>query len=479
MASCLKVIYRVGILPSSRLLLSRCLTIDNNGLRVTVKDALVSQPLGKRIRVMGWVRALRKQKDNIFFDLCDGSCFQRLQVVLSSLQLPRDLSYGCSVEVMGELVPSTHSGQYVELKPELVTVCGPCNLETYPIQARKQLPADYLRQYLHLRPRTRTFGSVLRIRNAAVYAIHEFFQKRGFIFISTPIITSNDCEGAGETFNVQAVLNDKDSSSKNYFFENNAFLTVSTQLHLESLASALTKVYTIGPTFRAENSRTRHHLAEFFMLETEMAFVSTVEELIQCIETLVKSVSRCVLDRCPDDVAWLHKHSENKINLPKLLDEDFIRITYTEAVAILQKLSDVPSIKWGQDLLKEHERQLVQYYDGMPVFLMNFPKNIKPFYMKCSDSQPETVDAVDLLVPNVGEICGGSVREHRFDELHTRMEDLKLLNSLKWYLDLRRFGTCAHAGFGLGFDRFLQYFMGISNIKDVVPFPRWPHHCPM
>ncbi|XP_072040724.1 asparaginyl-tRNA synthetase-like isoform X2 [Amphiura filiformis] len=440
----------------------------------------------KRVH-QGWIKSVREQKHVMFLSLHDGSCIDSLQIVAKEHVCTDGIAFGCSVEVRGHLIPSKSKGQKVELSAEEIKVIGPCDNEIYPLKARTRHSADYTRQIPHLRSRTNTFSSLLRIRNSATQAVHAFFQEAGFLQVDTPIITSNDCEGAGETFTVQpanpVVLEDveKNSNDKSgLFFNVPAFLTVSGQLHLEIVASSHQKVYTLGPTFRAENSSSRRHLSEFYMLEVEEAFADSVEDIMKLTEDCVKSVTHKVCNQSQDDVELFHKHVSpgHKDVIDKLLGKPFTVLSYTDAINILEKHRKQFEFdpKWGCDLLKEHEKFLVSHCDNIPVFVVDYPADIKPFYAKSNDD-PSTVAAVDLLVPDVGELVGGTVREDRLDILQQRLDDLKLTDSYQWYLDLRRFGNVPHSGFGLGFERYLQFLLGVEHIRDVIPFPRYAHSC--
>ncbi|XP_064636120.1 asparaginyl-tRNA synthetase-like [Lineus longissimus] len=360
-------------------------------------------------------------------------------------------------------------------------------------------PPDFIRKHQHLRPRTNIFSSLLRIRNTASQALHQYFQENGFCEVHTPIITTNDCEGAGEVFGVEpldrSLVNDLDSAETDemssddegdklkHFFKNPAFLTVSGQLHLETVNGGFSKVYTFGPTFRAENSLTRNHLSEFYMLEAEIAFIYQLEDLMVIMEDLIKKTTETILARSAEDVNLFFKHvsPKKKELVKKMLKSPFMRISYTDAVELLQNKVQKFQFKpeWGEDLKKEHERFLTHYFGDIPVFVTEFPARIKPFYAKLNDDNCNTAAAVDLLFPEVGEVFGGSLREDNFETLEKRLQLLGLVEGYQWYLDLRRFGSAPHGGFGMGFERYLQYLLGVSNIRDVIPFPRWPKHCHM
>ncbi|EZA52086.1 putative asparaginyl-tRNA synthetase, mitochondrial [Ooceraea biroi] len=445
----------------------------------TISDATLTEVVGKRTKIQGWVRALRNMKDNIFIDVSDGSTCEMLQVVIPKSAKPTSLTYGCSVTAEGELALAPNGR--TELRATDVRVVGACNVlkDNYPFAPRKQYDQDYIRQFLHLRPRTRSFASLLRLRDLASAVIGDHLRERGFINVHTPILTSNDCEGGGEVFLVKPCSEEMLRSMKKegqfdeseIFFGNAAYLTVSGQLHLEAVARALTKVYTFGPTFRAENSKSRLHLSEFYMLEAEIAFVARVEQLIEEIELLVKEITRRMIDKGAADM-----HSVGADPEPRWLNERFGCFTYEEALRVL---SDHAShlerpIKYGEPLSKEHELFLVQHNGGVPVFLINWPKEMKSFYMKECADDPSKVAALDLLAPEVGELVGGSVRE---DDYGTLERKLPPAGDFSWYLDLRKYGNVPTAGYGMGFERFLQSVLGISNIKDTLPFPRWPHNC--
>ncbi|XP_074073094.1 asparaginyl-tRNA synthetase isoform X4 [Macrotis lagotis] len=350
----------------------------------------------------------------------------------------------------------------------------------FPFKYKERYPLEYVRQYPHLRCRTNTLGSILRVRSEATDAIHSFFKTNGYIHIHTPVITSNDCEGAGELFQVEPSSKVKEPGKN--FFDVPAFLTVSAQLHLEVMSGAFSQVFSFGPTFRAENSQSRRHLAEFYMVEAEMSFVESLQDIMQVMETLFKVTTETVLSSCPEDVELLHKFVApgQKDKLEQMLKNKFLIISYTEAIETLKKASQNFTFtpQWGADLQTEHEKYLVKYCGNIPVFVINYPLDLKPFYMRDNEDEPQhTVAAVDLLVPGVGELFGGSLREERLHLLQQRLARLGLTDTYQWYLDLRRFGSVPHGGFGMGFERYLQCILGVDNIKDVIPFPRFPHSC--
>ncbi|KAL6426443.1 hypothetical protein ACFW04_009130 [Cataglyphis niger] len=416
-------------------------------------------------------------KDNIFVDISDGSSCEMLQVVIPKTIKHDNVRYGCSISVEGELGVAPNGK--TELRATNVHVIGTCNVaeDEYPFAPRKKYDQDYVRQYLHLRPRTRSFSSLLRLRDLATMVINDHLRDRGFISVHTPILTSNDCEGAGEVFIVRPhskeILKDmkkEDQSEDEIYFNTTAFLTVSGQLHLEVVARALTKVYTFGPTFRAENSKSRLHLSEFYMLEGEIAFITHIEELIKEVELLVKEVTKRIVEKGASDLY--------SIGAPELwwVNKTFGCLTYEEAFNVLNNHANKLQrpIKYGEAFSKEHELFLVKYNDGVPIFIINWPKDIKSFYMKeCTDDSSK-VAALDLLVPDVGEMIGGSIREDDYGKLKLKLPPM---GNLSWYLELRKYGNVPTGGFGMGFERFLQCVLGINNIKDTVPFPRWPHNC--
>jgi asparaginyl-tRNA synthetase len=455
----------------------------------SVRDLLAREVAGGRVSVQGWLRTARHSKNVSFLEISDGSCFAGLQAVAAP-ELPNyegevaHLSTGCAVRVTGELVDSPGKGQRYEIHADSVELVGGVE-DDYPLQ-KKHHSFEFLREVGHLRPRTNTIGAILRVRNAAARAIHDFFQERGFVQLHTPVITGLDAEGAGEMFRVTTLDPDDpprgddgrlDTSQD--FFGGPSFLTVSGQLEAEIGALALSKVYTFGPTFRAENSHTSRHLAEFWMVEPEVAFCD-LADLADLAEDFLKCVFRGVLESCPDDMDFFNTRIDKTVleTLHHVIDTPFERISYTEAVRILEasgKSFEFP-IEWGSDLQSEHERFLSEEHIGRPVVVTDYPKDIKAFYMYLNDDE-RTVAALDVLVPKVGEIVGGSQREHRHDVLLRRIDEQGLEREpYWWYLDLRRYGTVPHAGFGLGFERVVQFMTGMENIRDVSPFPRVPGH---
>ncbi|MEJ8567558.1 asparagine--tRNA ligase [Elongatibacter sediminis] len=458
---------------------------------ISIKSALTdSAVVGSRIGVRGWIRTRRDSKAGLsFLHLNDGSCFDPIQIVApAELENYEDevknLTSGCAVECHGLLVESSGRGQSVEIQADSVRVVGWVqDPDTYPIQPKRH-SFEFLRDVAHLRPRTNTFGAVTRVRNAVASAIHRYFQERGYYWITTPIITTSDAEGAGEMFRVSTLdlanLPATPEGSVDFsrdFFGRETFLTVSGQLNVEGYCLALSKVYTFGPTFRAENSNTPRHLAEFWMVEPEIAFAD-LEDLAACAEDFLKYVARETLEHCESDMAFFARQIEPEaINrLQHLVDQPFIAIDYSEAISILQKSkrSFEFAAQWGLDLQTEHERYLTEKHFKAPVIIKNYPAEIKAFYMRLNDDQ-KTVAAMDVLAPGIGEIIGGSQREERLDVLERRMrEDGLDTETYDWYLDLRRYGSVPHAGFGLGFERLVGYITGIANIRDVIPYPRVP-----
>ncbi|NWY53434.1 SYNM protein, partial [Chionis minor] len=428
----------------------------------------------------GWVHSVRSQKEVLFLHINDGSSLESLQVVADPSLENRDLTFGSAVEVQGELVKSPHKMQNMELKAESIRVVGPCDTWAFPLKMKKRHPLEYVRQFPHLRCRSNTLASLLRIRSEATAAIHSFFQDNGYVHIHTPIITSNDCEGAGELFQIE-VSWASESAEKTHFFNVPAFLTVSGQLHLEVMAGAFTHVFTFGPTFRAENSQSRRHLAEFYMVEAELAFTESLQDVMQVMEDLFKTATSIVLSRCPRDVELFHKYVAPAQKGFFFSFNSSCRISYSEAVEILKQASQTFTFKpeWGCDLQTEHEKYLVKHCGDVPVFVINYPYDLKPFYMRDNEDGPQhTVAAVDLLVPGIGELCGGSLREERLPFLQSRLQRYgKPTGASVQYLDLRKFGSVPHGGFGMGFERYLQYILGVDNIKDVIPFPRFSHSC--
>jgi asparaginyl-tRNA synthetase len=455
----------------------------------SVRALLARERAGGEVTVQGWLRTARHAKEVSFLEISDGSCFAGIQVVAAP-DLPdfegvvRALRTGAAVVATGELVDSPGSGQRYEIRAREVVQVGPVG-DDYPLQ-KKRHSFEFLREIAHLRPRTNTLGAVLRVRNAAARAVHEFFQERGFIWLHAPIITASDAEGAGAQFRVTTLDPARPprtpEGSVDYskdFFGRETYLTVSGQLEAEIAALALMNVYTFGPTFRAENSNTSRHLAEFWMVEPEMAFCD-LEGDVALAEAFLKHLFRSVLERCPDDMAFFAERIDASVisTLEHIVASPFERMTYTEAVATLERCGrafEFP-VRWGVDLQSEHERYLAEEHVRRPVVVTDYPAEIKAFYMYLNDDG-RTVRAMDVLVPKVGEIIGGSQREHREEALRARMAAHALdPRAYWWYLELRRHGSAPHAGFGLGFERAVQFITGMANIRDVIPFPRVPGH---
>ena len=451
-----------------------------------IKDALEAAAPIPSIRVQGWIRTRRDSKDFSFIELNDGSCLRSLQIIARNTlpnyaAIPR-LTTGTSIDVQGELVPSQGKGQKWEVIADEIEIVGLAD-DTYPLQKKGHTP-EFLREIAHLRPRSNLFGSVFRVRSRLAYAIHTFFQEHGFVYIHTPIITGSDCEGAGELFRVTSI-DSKDpprtsSGEIDYakdFFGRATYLTVSGQLEAEAFALALSKVYTFGPTFRAENSNTSRHANEFWMIEPEMAFTDLNGDM-DLAEEIVKYLIRDIRDHCPQELELFARFVDKELleRLDFVVNRPFQRITYTEAIDLLKNSGEKFEfpVEYGLNLQSEHERWLTEKHFKCPVTVFNYPKEIKPFYMRLNDDG-KTVTAMDLLVPGIGEIVGGSQREERLDVLEANMRRHQMNPSdYRWYLDLRRYGTVPHAGFGLGFERMLMFVTGVSNIRDVIPFARTP-----
>lgn len=467
-----------------------------------VKELLDNDYSGKTVKVDGWVRTFR---NNQFISLNDGSTINNIQVVIDFTQYSEDflkrINPGTSLGVEGELIESQGKGQKYEIKAEKIEIYGDCDPEIYPLQPKKH-SLEFLREIAHLRFRTNTYSAIFRVRNSLSFAIHKFFFEQGFVYLHTPIITGSDAEGAGEMFKVTTIDLDnipRDEEGKidyrSDFFGKATNLTVSGQLEAELGAMALSKVYTFGPTFRAENSNTTRHLAEFWMIEPEIAFADITDDM-DLAEALLKYVVKFALENNAEDIDFLEqrlieeekqKPQDQRSEMPLkeklrfIIENDFERLTYTEAINILMNCTPNKKKKfkyliekWGADLQSEHERYLVEKHFNKPVILTDYPKDIKAFYMKVNEDK-KTVRAMDILFPGIGEIVGGSQREEKLEVLLDRMEEMHIpVEEMQWYLDLRRFGTAPHAGFGLGFERLVQFVTGMGNIRDVIPFPRFP-----
>ena len=461
-------------------------------LRSKVKDLLQMQA-GQQVLAKGWVRTKRGNKEIAFIALNDGSTIKNIQIVVDKNEqtepILSKISTGACIAVNGKLVESVGSGQDVEIHADTIEVYGECDPMRYPLQ-KKDTSFEYLRTVAHMRPRTNTFGAVLRLRSQMAYAIHEYFHSKGFVYLNTPLITASDCEGAGQMFQVTTLdLNNVPKNKKGQpdfakdFFGKQASLTVSGQLEGELGATALGEIYTFGPTFRAENSNTPRHLAEFWMIEPEMAFYD-IKDNMDLAEDFIKHLVKYALDNCYDDIKFLNDRYDNELieRLQSVIGTEFVRLEYTEGIKILEKaVADGVQFEypvyWGVDLQSEHERYLVEQHFGKPVILTGYPKEIKAFYMK-QDPDGKTVRAMDVLFPKIGEIIGGSERESDLKKLEARVDELGMSRkNLEWYIDTRRFGSCPHSGFGLGFERLLLFITGMQNIRDVIPFPRTPKNC--
>ncbi len=476
--------------------------------RTKIRQLLDDGKVGVEICVKGWVRTKRASKNVAFVALNDGSGIRNVQVVLDTEKFDeefvRKINTGTSLSVVGKLVESQGAGQSVELVAETIDILGEADPELFPLQPKKH-SLEFLREIAHLRPRTNTFGAVLRVRHAMTYALHTFFHEKGFLNLHTPILTASDAEGAGETFKVTTFDLDnvpKDETGsidfKQDFFEKETNLTVSGQLEGELAAMGVSEIYTFGPTFRAENSNTTRHLAEFWMVEPEMAFYD-LEDTMDLAEEMLKYLVGYALKNCIEDLEFLEKreldeektkpqNERNELSLLERLkfvnENDFVRLSYTEAIEILKRSKPNQKKKfqylideWGADLQSEHERFLVEKHFKKPVILFDYPKEIKAFYMRQNDDD-KTVGAMDVLFPGIGEIVGGSQREERKEKLEKRMAEMDIpAEELWWYLDTRKFGTVPHSGYGLGFERMIQFVTGMNNIRDVIPFPRTPGNC--
>ena len=441
--------------------------------------------IGKEIEVSGWIRNHRKQKEFGFIDFADGTCFKHLQVVYDNtndnfLDIQK-YHIGSAIKVKGILVKSEGKEQDIEVKAKDVVLLGDCD-EDYPMQPKRHT-MEFLREQAYLRPRTNIFQAVFRIRSVAASSIHSYFQDRNYVYFNAPLITASDCEGAGEMFKVttldlEKIKDGKVDYSKDFFGKPTS-LTVSGQLQAETWMSAFKKVYTFGPTFRAENSNTKTHANEFWMIEPEIAFCD-LEQNMDIMENMLKYIVKTVLEKCSDEIEFLNKFVDKtlKEKLTKLVNSKFTRITHEEVITILKnsKVDFEFTPEYGEDIAKEHEKYITEYFNG-PVFITNWPKDIKAFYMK-QNEDGKTVAAVDLEVPGAGELMGGSQREENYEKLLNRMKELNMnTKELEWYLNLRRYGTCIHSGFGMGFERLLIYLTGVENIRDVIPYPRTPGNC--
>lgn len=444
----------------------------------------IGEQLDKEVILEGWIRNHRKQKEFGFIDFYDGTCFKSIQVVydnkLSNFDFISKLRVGSAIKVVGVLSKSIGSGQDYEVIARDIILLGDCP-EDYPIQPKRHT-REFLREVAYLRSRTNLFQAVFRVRSVAAFAIHSYFQNNGYVYFHAPIITASDCEGAGEMFQVTTLdlnkVNGKPDYSKD-FFGKPANLTVSGQLQAETFALAYKKTYTFGPTFRAENSNTKTHASEFWMIEPEIAFCDLKGDM-DIMEEMLKYVVKYVLDNCPDEMLFLDKFVENGLinKLKNLINSNFVRVTHEEVIRILKeaKVKFEFTPEYGEDIAKEHEKYITEYFNG-PVFITDWPKDIKAFYMKLNPDG-KTVAAVDLEVPGAGELMGGSQREEDYDKLVNRMKELNMpTDGMEWYLNLRKYGGCVHSGFGMGFERLLIYLTGVENIRDVIPYPRTPGNC--
>jgi asparaginyl-tRNA synthetase len=462
-------------------------------MRIKIRDlkhprADAPSLVGQEVTIKGWVRTVRNQKTFTFVEVNDGSTLSNFQIIMTPNmpgyeKLLTQLTTGCSISANGIIVESPAKGQALEMQASAITLIGKSDPETYPLQKKKHT-FEFLRTIAHLRPRTNTFGAMTRIRNALAFATHQFFQNRGFLYVHTPIITGSDCEGAGQMFHVTTldIANSPKTPQGNVdytqdFFARPTYLTVSGQLDGEIFACAMSDIYTFGPTFRAENSNTSRHLAEFWMVEPEMAFADLNDDM-DCAEAYLKYVFKYILTNCPEDMQFFDKFISQGLiqRLEHVINTPFERATYTYVIRILEKADkkfEFP-VKWGLDLQSEHERYLAEEFFAKPVIITDYPKQIKAFYMRANDDN-KTVAAMDVLVPGVGEIIGGSQREERLNVLEARMKEVGLpVEDYWWYLELRKYGTVPHAGFGAGFERLVQFAIGMENIRDVIPFPRYP-----
>ena len=460
--------------------------------RIRISELLTSgdQLVGTKVDVKGWVRTRRGNKNVQFVALNDGSTIKNVQIVFDLATFTEEqlkpITTGASIHVQGELVASQGKGQSVEVLAQELEIYGTASVEDYPLQ-KKGHTLEFLREKAHLRPRTNTFGAVLRIRHALAFAVHKFFNDKGFYYFHTPLITASDCEGAGAMFQVTTLdvenpprTEDGKVDYTQDFFGKQASLTVSGQLEGELGATALGCIYTFGPTFRAENSNTPRHLSEFWMIEPEMSFYEIADNM-DLAEEFIKYCISYALEHCADDIQFLNDMFDKELieRLHFVINNDFVRLSYTEGIKILEesgKKFEFP-VYWGVDLASEHERYLVEQHFKKPVILTDYPKEIKAFYMKLNDDG-KTVRAMDVLFPKIGEIFGGSQREESYDKLVARIEELNIpMKDMWWYLDTRRFGTVPHSGFGLGFERLILFVTGMQNIRDVIPFPRYPNNC--
>ncbi|KAL1935509.1 hypothetical protein VTP01DRAFT_4649 [Rhizomucor pusillus] len=457
----------------------RCYSTKSSSLlpTKTIKSHLSDESVpGSNVQVRGWIRSVRKQKQVCFANLNDGTTVKGMQAILTP-ELAERLSTGACVEMVGTLEQSPGKEQSKELQVKELKVLGGSD-STYPLQ-KKRHSLEFLRSINHLRARGNTGGAVLRVRHAAAEGLHQFFSKHEFVQINTPILTSHDCEGGGEVFKVTPASS---SASSEEFFKKPVYLTVSGQLHAEIMASALSRVYTFGPVFRAEESLTSRHLAEFWMLEAEIAFIDTLDQLLDVTEANIQDTTEHVLKTCEQDVNFFNQFIDKTLleRLQASLERPFARMTYTQAIEVLQRAGKnfTYPTTWGSSLQSEHERYLAAEYCNGPVFVMDYPSDQKPFYMRANDDDGKTVSCFDLLIPGVGELVGGSMREERYDLLENKMKSANMdIDEYQWYLDLRKYGSAPHGGYGIGFERLMLWLTGLDNVREVVPVPRWVGHC--
>ena len=447
----------------------------------------IEKLVDKEVELEGWIRSQRKQKDFGFIDFSDGTCFKHIQIVydnkISNFEEINNFHFGSAIKVVGKLIKSEGSGQAYEVKATSLEVLASCD-DDYPVQPKRHT-REFLREIAHLRPRTNLFQAVFRVRSVAAFAIHSYFQENGYLYVNTPLLTTADCEGSDQMFKVTTLdmdnipTEDSKCDFSKDLFGKKTYITGSGQLHGEAFAMAFNRIYTFGPTFRTENSNTKTHANEFWMIEPEIAFCD-LNKLMDIEEEAIKYIVKYVLDKCPDEIEFLTNFVDNglKEKLEKLVSSEFKRITHKDAVTLLKEAK----VKWefepeyGEDIAKEHEKYITEYYN-CPVFVYNWPKDIKAWYMKLDDKK-ETALAVDLEVPGIGELIGGSERETDINILRERCKELGVdTEPVEWFMDLRRFGGCTHSGFGIGFERLIMYLTGIDNIRDVIPFPRTPRSC--
>ncbi|KAI1292316.1 putative asparagine--tRNA ligase, mitochondrial [Halotydeus destructor] len=441
---------------------------------VAIKDAIALKPSEEPIMIKGWIKFFRKMKTIGFLTVTD-NMNRDFQVLL-----PRDqfdfnevkINVGSSVTCIGRVVQN--EGHTPDLDCQSLTLIGDCPNQLMPFNNRQKTTVEWpkLRQHLHLRPRADKIASTLRIRSQLITEVYKYMEELEYFNVTTPVLTSNDCEGAGETFQIASST----SEATDKYFQKDVHLTVSSQLHLEAMAASMNKVYCIGPAFRAESSQTKRHLAEFTMLEVEESFIESLDDLMDRAEHLTKNIAQRVLSKCCTDSEYLHKLNDKYADFKRITNDNYLRLTYDEAVDLVNKQQSLDPLEHGRDIGAYHEKVLLDYFEGIPLFITHYPSALKPFYMK---RDGDRALCFDLIVRNGGEICGGSLREDNYDLLRERVEAIDALENLKWYLELRLLGSCPHGGYGLGIERFIQGITGIPNVKDTVPYPRWYHHCPL